>query len=130
MGGGGSYTDINVTVTSQDKKTKLVYKITTYRGLKDSSSSSTSKSSTTKSSSASKSDTSSKSNSSGKTNSSQKPEGSEDLYEDKVGEANSILVKDNVFSSFMYGTLISAVAGIIIYIIYRYRNGPKGKHEI
>lgn len=139
LGSGGSYTDINVTVTSQDKKTKLVYKITVYRGAKDSSSSSntsnTSRTSKTSQSIGSgKSGASSPSNSSGntsrKTNSLQKSVGSEGTYTDGNGAENSILLKNNTFLSFIFGTLISAVAGIIIYIIYKYRHGPKGKHEV
>lgn len=131
LGSGGSCTDINVTVTSQDKKTSLVYKINTYRGLKESSSSSIS--STSKTSTAGTKGTSNASNSSGsnlsKANGSQKSVGSEKLYSNTNGEPSSILVKNNTFLTFVFGTLISAAVGIIIYIIYRYKNVPKGKHE-
>ena len=64
-----------------------------------------------------------------KANGSQKSIGSEKLYSNTNGEPSSILVKNNTFLTFVFGTLISAVVGIIIYIIYRYKNVPKGKHE-
>lgn len=156
LGKAGSYTDINVTVTSADKTKNVVYKINTYRGLKessssnsDSSTSNTSKASTTSnkssiSSKSSKSSTSSKtasstatgsktSSSSSKTNNTGNTvSNSSDVggYYDKCdAETNSILVRKNSFSSFIFGILISGVCGIIIYIVYKYEFKAKKKYN-
>lgn len=150
LGKAGSYTDINVTVTSEDKTKNVVYKINTYRGLKESSSSSnsnTSKASTASnksstSSKSSKSSISSKtasstgsktSSSSSKTsNTGNTVSNSSDVggyYDECAAETNSILVRKNSFSSFIFGILISGVCGIIIYIVYKYEFKAKKKYN-
>lgn len=126
LGKAGSDTDINVTVTSEDKTKTLVYKINTYRGLKESSSSGSSSSTSSKSSASSKaSSTTSINNSGSKTsnvgNTTSNLSDTGSCYDICDAETNSILIKKNSFSSFMFGILISGVCGIIIYILYRYK---------
>lgn len=128
LGKAGSYTDINVTVTSADKTKNVVYKINTYRGIKESSSSSTSSKTSSSTATGSKtSSSSSKTNNTGNTVSNSSDVGG--YYDECDAETNSILVRKNSFSSFIFGVLISGVCGIIIYIVYKYEFKAKKKYN-
>lgn len=141
LGGAGSNTDVKVTVTSSDGKNKLIYKINVYRGLKESSvqssesskknSSTSSKSGVSKNSSenSSKKNLSSSSSGSSSKSASKTSDGiksvssgstyaTSESYSDN-GEENSILLKKDEFRPFIFGIILSGIACVVIYFVYK-----------
>lgn len=127
LGKAGSTTNINVTVTGADKKSKLIYVISVKRSDKDSdTSSSSSKSSKTsgssKNSSSSKSSTSNKTSStkSSPKNSGQTISSSNPNYITKniTNESSDLSLKDNNMPAFILG-IASITLPIVGYFIYK-----------
>lgn len=120
----GKSTDINITVTSPDKKTKKVYTVTVNRGIKDSSSSSDSKNSS-KSSSKSSSKNSSKSSAKGNSSKNKNSDSlNENLAVTDSQNKSTLVVKENNFNFLLFFTVSLVVVIILIFII---KNKKVGK---